>query len=179
MLGNITKITEKQRGEICLNKCQNSFFCSDRTTWYWDFPGGPEVKRLPSNAGDGLDPWSAFRTPPALRQLRLCAAAVSPWDRARQVGRLKLQLRPRAAGGNKGCSRGHGRRWPEVWDAECHVWLRLVLDNLASFPKPFLPGKIEVKTMQASKGPRLWKRLICDPGICDKGTQGRRWRWNY
>ena len=74
MLGNITKIIEKQQwGEICLNKCQNSFFYSDKSMWYWDFPGGPEVKNLPSNAGDlGLIPGQRTKIPPALWQLYLC-----------------------------------------------------------------------------------------------------------
>lgn len=50
-------------------------------------------------------------------------------------------------------------------------WLHLGLASLALFPKPLLPGKIEEKTVSASKDLRLWESLFCDPGICNKGTQ--------
>ena len=48
----------------------------------WDFPGGPVVKNLSSNAGDvGLILGWGTKIPNALGQLRLCAtsrAALSP-----------------------------------------------------------------------------------------------------
>ena len=41
----------------------------------WDFPDGPVVKNLPSNAGDaGLIPGWGTKIPHAVEQLSLCAA---------------------------------------------------------------------------------------------------------
>ena len=48
-------------------------------TCLWDFPGGPVVKNLPSNAGDaGSIPGRGTRIPHAAEQLSLCAARKDP-----------------------------------------------------------------------------------------------------
>ena len=47
----------------------------------WDFPGGPVVKNLPSNAGDtGLIPGWGTKIPHAVGQLSVCAQLESPRD---------------------------------------------------------------------------------------------------
>ena len=50
----------------------------------WDFPGGPVVKNLPSNAGDaGLTPGQGTKIPHAAGQLSPCAknySAYVPWS---------------------------------------------------------------------------------------------------
>ena len=62
----------------------------------WDFPGGPVVKTLSSNAGDvGLIPGWGTKIPNALGQLSLCAT--SREQPSHHTEDWVLQLRPDAA----------------------------------------------------------------------------------
>ena len=68
-----------------------------------DFPGGPVVKNLPSNAGDtGSIPGQGTRISHAMGKQRLCATATEPtcptWEATCYTARsLMLQLRPNAS----------------------------------------------------------------------------------
>ena len=47
--------------------------------WDWDFPGGPVVENLPSNAGHaGLIPSQGTKIPHATGQLSPCTATTEP-----------------------------------------------------------------------------------------------------
>ena len=57
---------------------------------YWDFPGGPVVENLPSNAVDtGLIPGQGTKIPHAAGQLSLCATTTEPMRSGARMPQLE------------------------------------------------------------------------------------------